>query len=301
MLDRHPDPRQQARRGAPGRPRRRDETEVAGEQAGRAGRYLAWATVVMLVLIVVARNRSAPEPAAPVAAIDTPPRPSPPPPPPSRPVPAAGPLPMVAPPAATPTLDLLARLEAHRRIVRAGSAVYLDSLLAQSDSTLRRWPGVIGEPITVAMVDDEVASQVDFGPDVVRAGFRAWEALPLRLSFLIVQDVATADIVVQWIPRFEAAEQRAGQTDIEVGPEGTIRRGAIRLAVTGPDGRKLDRATALMVAVHEAGHAIGLAHSADPRDVMFPTPRTATLSDRDRRTAELIYGLPPGSVRGGDN
>ena len=64
---------------------------------------------------------------------------------------------------------------------------------------------------------------------------------------------------------------------------------------------KLDRPAALMVAVHEAGHALGLAHSADSRDVMFATPRTSALSDRDRRTIELIYGLPAGSVKGGDN
>jgi len=268
---------------------------------GRAGRYLAWGSVALVALILVARASRAPEEPVAAAAIDTPPRQAAPLPPPPQPAPAPIPQPVVAAPPATPVLDLLARLEAHRRVTRAGAAVYLDSLLAESDSTLRRWPSVVGEPITVAMVDDDVAAQVSFGPDVVREGFRAWEGLPLGLHFLIVQDTNTANIVVRWIPRFDPVEKRAGQTDIEFDQGGTIRHGVVRLAVTGSDGRKLDRAAAMMVAVHEAGHAIGLAHSADARDVMFPTPRTASLSDRDRRTAELIYGLPPGSVRGGDN
>jgi hypothetical protein len=300
MLDRYPDPRQQPRRG-PRRRRRRPEEEVAPPAPqSPAGRYLAITAVILVLLILLARSRSAPAP-APASeaqqeaadAVDTPPRPARPPAPRPPPPPAAA-------PSATPTLDLLARLEAHRRVTRAGSAVYLDSLLAESDSTLRRWTGGPGSPVTVAFVDDDIAAQVSFGTDVVRNALRAWEALPLGLNFNVIQDTASADVVVRWIPRFEPVEQRAGQTDIEVDQNGTIRRGAIRLAVTGTDGRKLDRAAAMTVAMHEVGHMLGLAHSPDARDVMYATPRTSALSDRDRRTIELIYGLPAGSVKGGD-
>ena len=299
MLDRYPDPRQQPRRGPRRRKRRPEEEEVPPPPPSRVGSYLAGALVVLVLLIVLARSRSAPAP-APVQAtadpeVDTPPRPAPPP---------TAQRPVAPPPAAaatgTPTLDLLARLEAHRRVTRAGSAVYLDSLLAQSDSTLRRWTGGPGSPITVAFVQDEVASRVPFGQEVVRNALRAWETLPLGLSFNVILDTASADVVVRWIPQFEPAEKRAGQTDIEFDQNGTIRSGIMRLAVTGSDGRKLDRAAATMVAVHEVGHLLGLAHSADPKDVMYATPRTSTLSERDRRTIELIYGLPAGSVKGGD-
>jgi hypothetical protein len=263
------------------------------------GKYLAIAVVVLVLLILLARSRRAPAPEAPpanaVAEAEPPPRPAAPPPAVSQP-----PAPPPAAPAATPTLDLLARIEAHRRVTRAGSAVYLDSLLTESDSTLRRWTGGPGAPITVAFVQDSMAAQVPFGQEVVRNALRTWETLPLGIAFSVIPDTTTADLVVRWIPRFEPAEKRAGQTDIEFDQNGTIRRGAIRFAVTGTDGRKLDRAAAMMVAVHEVGHALGLAHSADAKDVMFATPKTANLSERDRRTIELIYGLPAGSVKGGD-
>ena len=297
MSDRYPDPRQQAGRGPRRRRRRPGEEEVPETPPSRAGRYLAGITLLLVLLIMLARSRNTPAPAAePVAAIDTPPRAAPPAAP--RPVPQPPPAAVVS--AGTPTLDLLARLEAHRRVTRAGSAVYLDSLLLESDSLLRRWPGGRGTSITIAFIDDDVASQVSFGTAVVRDAFQAWAALPLGVSFNVIQDTTVADVVVRWIPRFDPVEKRAGQTDIEFDQNGNIRHGAIRLAVTGTDGRKLDRAAAMMVAIHEAGHTLGLAHSADARDVMYATPRTSALSDRDRRTIELIYGLPAGSVKGGD-
>jgi len=301
MLDRYPDPRQQPRRGPRRRKRRPDEEEVPPPPPpSRAGKYLAIALVVLVLLILLARSRRATpdaQQASAATAVDTAPRPAPPPP--AAPQPVAPP-PAAAAPPATPTLDLLARLEAHRRVTRAGSAVYLDSLLQESDSTLRRWTGGPGSPITVAFVQDDIATQVPFGQDVFRNALRAWETLPLGVSFNVVPDTTTADVVVRWIPQFEPVEKRAGQTDIEFDQNGTIRHGVVRLAVTGTDGRKLDRAAAMMVAMHEVGHTLGLAHSADPKDVMFATPKTSSLSERDRRTIELIYWLPAGSVKGGD-
>ena len=73
-------------------------------------------------------------------------------------------------------------------------------------------------------------------------------------------------------------------------------RAAISLAIRSHTGTPLPDGALLAVAVHEAGHAIGLPHSADTNDVMFPATRTGVLTERDRRTVEALYRLPTGPV-----
>jgi hypothetical protein len=42
---------------------------------------------------------------------------------------------------------------------------------------------------------------------------------------------------------------------------------------------------------------LGLDHSSDSTDIMYPTAKVRALSSRDIRTAVLLYQLSPGSLR----
>ena len=296
MLEPSSNPRQQAKPYPP----RRKRPELPPESPGPSGatRWLAGIITVLVLMIVVARFNSSPETPAP--AVDT--QPVAPPPPPPRPLPP----PRLPPPApvagATPTVDLMVRLEAHRRIVRAGSMVYLDSLLIDSDSVLRRWPVRPREVVTVAVVQDSLSERAGtVGAAALREAFGRWSGLQLGgLQFGFISDTASANIVVQWIAEFEPVEKRTGQTDLTIASDGAIHNGRIQLALADPSGKRMDRTALLTVALHEVGHVLGLGHSNQVTDVMYHTPRSPDLSERDRRTAELIYGLPPGSVKGGN-
>ncbi len=293
MVDR----RSQQRVGGDSRRRRRRPEPPPPPSSANAVKWLAGASTLLVLLIVFARagSESPPPPPAEAEEESAPPPPRPvrvqPPPPPVAPSPSTG---------ATPTVDLMVRLEAHRRVIRAGAAVYLDSLFADSDSTLRRWPERRGTPLTIAVVLDSLAERAGVsGAAVLRDAFARWGALQLGLQFAFISDTAEANILVEWVQRFEGEDQKTGFTNLTLSGDGVIEHARVQLALEDPAGKRLDRATMLVVAVHEAGHAIGLSHSSSPGDVMYPTPRSAALTDRDRRTAEFIYSLPPGSVKGG--
>jgi hypothetical protein len=197
--------------------------------------------------------------------------------------------------AAVPAGERRVRMVTRERLSREVGGTYLDSLIMSTDSVVRRWPDRWGKPIRLHIVEGGAPGYLPRMAGIARDAFDRWEQTGVGIRFEVVSDSADADVMIRWIDHFDF--DRAGQTDLTWDQLGRVRRASISLALRTHTGTVLPDAALLSVAVHEAGHALGLPHSSDTNDVMFPATRTGTLTERDRRTIEVLYRLPPGPVR----
>ncbi len=189
-----------------------------------------------------------------------------------------------------------ARIAARALLARDAAQTYLDSMLASTDSLVRRWPDRGGRPYRIALLE---GGSPDYGArmaDFVREGASQWQAADLGLWFSFTGDTTDADIIFQWRESFGNGNQ-AGVTDLRWSNSGRVVRAYVSLATRNAGDSLFTDDALLGAAVHELGHAVGLPHSTDSTDVMFPVTRVTVPSARDRATVRLLYALPPGSLR----
>ncbi len=179
----------------------------------------------------------------------------------------------------------------------AGQDTYLLATLAESDSMLRRWVERERDPLLVYFEPAVVAGYTAAIGRAVREAFMRWRRVGgIQVRFEFVRTRENADVTVRWVEAFDM--QRAGQADLVWRSDGHLQSGTLTLATHSHLGRPLTVDAIETVALHEIGHLLGLGHSDQQRDVMYPTTSVHDLTSRDRRTAMLLYSLPPGSLKG---
>ncbi len=193
-------------------------------------------------------------------------------------------------------IELLARSETRRRIRSSGSSTYLAEMLETSgDSTLRRWENRTTAPIHVWFAPTHAANFQPAFIGAIKSAFGQWTSAGVPVRFDFDADSTNAEVTVKWRIQFEI--ERTGQTDVTWDENGHIQGATITLATFDPKGRPMDPDDIRIVATHEVGHLLGLDHSKDSTDIMFPTAKVRDLSDRDVRTVMLLYQLTPGNLR----
>lgn len=184
-----------------------------------------------------------------------------------------------------------------RRQLRQGEAgTYLVSMLSQLDSSLYRWNDRLADPLRVW-----VAPAPGPAPDEqargVRSAFGEWAALGIPVRFTFVVQRGDADIVVNWVDRF-TSDNRVGNTRWVHDQHLWMQPGTeITLATHYQQGQPIRNEVIHAIAMHEVGHLLGMPHSPDTTDIMFPRMHTPRLSQADRATVRLLYSVSAGSLK----
>ncbi|MFN8580536.1 MAG: matrixin family metalloprotease [Gemmatimonadaceae bacterium] len=186
--------------------------------------------------------------------------------------------------------------ESRRRLAMYSSGTYIADILAAHDSALARWPDRRGVPLRVWVQPSPDIS--DWNTDniaLVRNAFLTWTDAGVPINFTFVLDSASADVHVTWIDHFD--EQISGKTLWTHDEKWRIVDADILLALHHRSGEALDSSAIRAISLHEVGHLVGLDHTRDTTAIMTPRVHTRDLSAADRATVQLLYALPPGSVR----
>lgn len=179
-----------------------------------------------------------------------------------------------------------------RALLASGeSGTYMRAMLEEDESTVTRW-AARAQPIRVWVQPQ--SSEQGFSPELIiptRRAFSAWNEVGLGVTFEMEDDSSVADVHVTW--RHQMIEPRQiGTTFRMTGGRGWIAFAHVVLSTA------YDIYAVQNAARHEAGHVLGLGHSPDVQDIMAAATegKQYLITEADRRTALLLYQLPPGKI-----
>jgi hypothetical protein len=191
-------------------------------------------------------------------------------------------------------VEALDPADAWARLSTNAAGTYIGDILHER-AAVARWGDRRADPIRLWIAEgNALEAWQPTDAETVRDAFDEWVTIGLPVRFVLVRDSTSADVRVTWVRDF--SEPINGRTVWTRDANFWIHGADVVLALHHRHGPRLDSAQLRAIALHEAGHVLGLDHAAQAEHIMSAQVRARSLTDADRATARLLYSVPAGRV-----
>jgi hypothetical protein len=186
------------------------------------------------------------------------------------------------------------------QIKESAPGTYLLNMIAEQHDTVSHWPrrGIDAVRVWIDRHPDIPNFSASY-PVIAERVFDEWHEAGFPLRFDFVTDSSEAELTIRWVSVLPLDDKsRIGITTRTHDEGGWITSANVLISTHDRDsGKPLDAPFIAGILRHEVGHALGLGHSTNRADVMYPESNTPVISRVDRATLHVLYLLPPGPVK----